>query len=313
MRSVVQPGLRLCGRVRAFRQLKGWGWLHCEEIQSSNVFVHLSNCHHSIGQLKVGDELEFELSRAAGGSLRATAVTWKGRQSSSSRVPPPPLVSPLQGSPFARTVVMRSPGTTGRWRVWGGKRRRVKLLDSLSRRSTGIAAAGASATPVHYHLPDRDPAVVETPAGPTTPRRVRRRRNSGAVAAAASQRPQSAAPSSQQSAEAPQSGGSASTASSRPAAGASGSGAVALRVCNIPWTVSEEKLREAFEVIGEVQDVELDEDHVGEAVVTFRSAAAARHAVEEYHGGTLNGREIVVRFEGQGDVKPVPGSESTAR
>lgn len=307
VRRVVQPGLRLCGRVRAFRQLKGWGWLHCEEIQSSNVFVHLSDCHHTIGQLKVGDELEFELSRAAGGSLRATAVTWKGRQSSSSRVPPPPLVSPLQGSPIARSVVMRPPGTTGRWRVWGGTRRRVKLLDSLSRRSTGTAAAGAPATPVHYHLPDSDPAVVETPAGPTTPRRVRRRRNSGAVAAV----PQSAASPSQQSAEAPQSSGSASTGSSRPAAAASG--AVALRVCNIPWTVSEEKLREAFEVIGEVQDVELDEDHVGEAVVTFRSAAAARHAVEEYHGGTLNGREIVVRFEGQGDAKPLPGSGSAAR
>mmetsp|Transcript_20389 Transcript_20389/g.56335 ORF Transcript_20389/g.56335 Transcript_20389/m.56335 type:complete len:163 (+) Transcript_20389:124-612(+) len=70
-----------------------------------------------------------------------------------------------------------------------------------------------------------------------------------------------------------------------------------VRVLNFPWTITWQRLREAFQALGEVLRVELDETRVGQAVVTFRSPAVARRAVEEYHRGTINGREILVRYE----------------
>jgi len=71
-----------------------------------------------------------------------------------------------------------------------------------------------------------------------------------------------------------------------------------VRVCNVPWTLTWQNLKEAFEVVGEVLGVELDEDRVGQAVITFRNSAVAKRAVEEYHGGTMNGREITVHHVG---------------
>lgn len=70
-----------------------------------------------------------------------------------------------------------------------------------------------------------------------------------------------------------------------------------IRIMNIPWTLTWQKVRDAFEVLGEVQFVRLDEDKVGQAVVAFQSASVAQTAVEEFNKGSLNGREIYVRLE----------------
>lgn len=68
-----------------------------------------------------------------------------------------------------------------------------------------------------------------------------------------------------------------------------------VRVGNFTWTLTRFELREAFEACGEVLRIEMDEARVGQAVVEFHTAAAARRAVSEYDQGLLNGRQIFVR------------------
>uniref|UniRef100_A0A7S4RGB9 RRM domain-containing protein n=1 Tax=Alexandrium monilatum TaxID=311494 RepID=A0A7S4RGB9_9DINO len=90
--------------------------------------------------------------------------------------------------------------------------------------------------------------------------------------------------------------GSAGGGAAARQAGPRGAGA-RVRVLNFPWTLTRQKLREAFQALGEVLRVDLDESRVGQAVLTFRSPAIARSVVEEYHRGSINGREILVRYE----------------
>lgn len=75
--------------------------------------------------------------------------------------------------------------------------------------------------------------------------------------------------------------------------GANGSARV--RIANMPWTTTKQKVKDAFERFGKVQHVVLDEHRVGQAIVTFRSPSEAQRSVEELHQGTFHGREVSVR------------------
>lgn len=89
--------------------------------------------------------------------------------------------------------------------------------------------------------------------------------------------------------------GSAAPRGGRRASGSPGAAPPGVRVGNFAWTLTRFELREAFEACGEVLRVEMDEARVGQAVVEFRVAAAARRAVREFDQGLLNGRQIFVR------------------
>lgn len=209
-------GATLVGWVVSFSARSGWGFLECEEIRSRDVFIHLSDCDDSVGQLQVGDEVEFELAHTAEGNPRAMfgrvlePADWQAQLEEAT-----PLGTPRGGRQNARSDILDEPASArGR-----GRGKAVSAADS------GQRGAGARVPP------------------------------------------------------------------------AAGGAGARVRVLNVPWTLTGQQLSEAFEELGDVLRVDLDETRVGQAVVTFRSPAAARRAVEEYHRGKINGREILVRYE----------------
>eukprot|EP00919_Chromeraceae_sp_WS-2016_P040201 GHVR01095995.1.p1 GENE.GHVR01095995.1~~GHVR01095995.1.p1 ORF type:complete len:190 (+),score=42.73 GHVR01095995.1:98-667(+) len=72
-------------------------------------------------------------------------------------------------------------------------------------------------------------------------------------------------------------------------------------VSHIPTNLSEQDLRDAFEVVGVVQYVSLLLDSqgrkTGKAVLRFLDSTAAQNAVANYDGGDLNGSKIVVTLD----------------
>jgi len=63
------------------------------------------------------------------------------------------------------------------------------------------------------------------------------------------------------------------------------------------WTLGWRDLWMAFEPVGDIVSLELDKAKVGQAIITFSEKDAAERAVSEYDHGTLDGREIRVKFE----------------
>lgn len=67
-----------------------------------------------------------------------------------------------------------------------------------------------------------------------------------------------------------------------------------IRVSNVPKSLDERDIREAFEDVGTVSRCSVER---GVAVVTFTSASAAKKAVATFDRGELNGQTIYVAFE----------------
>jgi RNA recognition motif-containing protein len=70
---------------------------------------------------------------------------------------------------------------------------------------------------------------------------------------------------------------------------------------NLPYSVTEEKLREICQEFGEIKYAKVIEDHrthrsKGFAFVEFNSADAAQAAIKALHGTLLEDRELVVNI-----------------
>lgn len=265
----------LTGQVLKFDARLGWGFLHSDDVDGQ-VFVHVSECDLSIGQLFPGDIVGFELdqqSHATGKAPRALAVRLIGAR------------GPRATNRAVRQAVPARPQMAGASKLQSQHQRTRSSYRSV------VAGSAAEAGTVHFHMPDHDPDVVDTEWGSSANTSKRQRRSSAAIAAPP---PLSGIRSPRSDCEAPPTGRNFLDRIDDPSPSGNG---CAVRVRNIPWTVSRQRLLEAFEAVGEVIDLELDENRVGEAIVAFRSTSAARRAVQEYHGGSINGREISVDYE----------------
>jgi cold-inducible RNA-binding protein len=85
-----------------------------------------------------------------------------------------------------------------------------------------------------------------------------------------------------------------------------------LFVGGLAWTTSDQSLREAFEVHGEVTEAKVVNDREtgrsrGFGFVTFAQAAHADAAVQRMEGSNLDGRSIRVNEAQQRDDRPRGG------
>lgn len=67
-----------------------------------------------------------------------------------------------------------------------------------------------------------------------------------------------------------------------------------IRVSNVPKSLDEQEIREAFEDVGVVSKCSLDR---GVAIIAFNNSSAAKKAVATFDRGELNGQTIYVAFE----------------
>lgn len=73
-----------------------------------------------------------------------------------------------------------------------------------------------------------------------------------------------------------------------------------LFVGNLPFSITEDKLKEIFEQYGEITSLKLITDREtgksrGFAFVEFADKDSANKAIKEYNGQTLDGRSVVVK------------------
>lgn len=73
-----------------------------------------------------------------------------------------------------------------------------------------------------------------------------------------------------------------------------------LFVGNLPFSITEEKIKEIFEQYGEITSLKLITDREtgrsrGFAFVEFADKDSAEKAIKEYNGQNLEGRSIVVK------------------
>lgn len=82
-----------------------------------------------------------------------------------------------------------------------------------------------------------------------------------------------------------------------------------LFVGNLPFNITEEKLKEIFEKYGEIKSLKLITDRDtgksrGFAFVEYADKDSANKAIKEYNGQTLDGRSIVVKVANDKAARP---------
>ncbi len=82
-----------------------------------------------------------------------------------------------------------------------------------------------------------------------------------------------------------------------------------LFVGNLPFSITEEKLKEIFEQYGEIKSLKLITDREtgksrGFAFVEFTDKESGNKAIKEYNGTTLDGRSIVVKVANDKVARP---------